>query len=899
MDFKNIPKKYRPIPFWSWNEKLDTEETKRQVKVMDEAGIGGFFMHARGGLQTEYMKKEWFDNVTAATEEAEERSMYPWAYDENGWPSGFGGGIVNGMGVKYQQKYLRMEDENNHPDTFICECAGKYFYYEINPFYVDTLDKEVIATFIDKIYKPYYEKYQNRICGFFTDEPQISRSGTPWSFVFEDEYKKRYGENINEHLHELFLDVDDFKATRVKFWLMVTELFSDNFMKQIYDWCSERGLKLTGHLVLEETFNSQIETNGACMPHYEYFHIPGMDWLGRNIFDCLTAKQVSTVAEQFGKKQVLSETFALSSHDASFDILKRIYEWQMVRGINLLCQHLEGYSLRGIRKRDYPPAMFCQQPWWEYYNAFNDAMSRIGMIMAEGEKTADVLVVSTISKAWSMYDGEQNSNIEDAGKSFLDILVRLEKKHILYHIGDELIMRRHAKVENGKLIIGNQSYSKIIAPENECMLDSTQKLLDEFRLSGGIVVSEADFEPKDVIDNENITYNKSVHPDFTAHYFVNSTEETQKAVIGVKGKKLNIITGDLEDFDGHYTFAYGDSLMIIEDGSSNIQCEEKEKEYIALSSVGHIVSVSDNALTLDYCDYYFDGELQEKNGYVLNIAQRANNLCRPVDIHMDFKTQINYIPEKLILVCETPWIFDISVNGKKISSDHSGYFADKSFKKIDITDYVKCGENVISLECRFSQSAEVYENIEKSKIFESEKNKLNYDMEIESIYLIGDFSVGTNGNWTENNNLRCVFDGSFSIEAPKRDVPYKRLEKNGYPFFCGKMTFEETVCVTGDNPVLKLERKGINVVHLEANGKSKTCLWCADEIPVADILEKGENKLKITIVNNLKNLLGPHHMVDDVTLGIGPSSFFKEPCVWNMHPEKNWADGYNFAQTGI
>ena len=37
MDFKNVDKKYRPIPFWSWNEKLNTEETKDQIKTMDEA----------------------------------------------------------------------------------------------------------------------------------------------------------------------------------------------------------------------------------------------------------------------------------------------------------------------------------------------------------------------------------------------------------------------------------------------------------------------------------------------------------------------------------------------------------------------------------------------------------------------------------------------------------------------------------------------------------------------------------------------------------------------------------------------------------------------------------------------------------------------------------------------
>ena len=102
MDFKFIDKKYRPVPFWSWNEKLETEETKRQVRIMDEAGMGGYFMHARGGLQTEYMGDEWFENVAAAKDAAKKLDMGAWAYDENGWPSGFGNGAVNGLGIEYQ-----------------------------------------------------------------------------------------------------------------------------------------------------------------------------------------------------------------------------------------------------------------------------------------------------------------------------------------------------------------------------------------------------------------------------------------------------------------------------------------------------------------------------------------------------------------------------------------------------------------------------------------------------------------------------------------------------------------------------------------------------------------------------------------------------------------------------
>ena len=109
MNFKTVENKYRPIPFWSWNEKLDTEETARQIRLMGEAGIGGFFMHARGGLQTKYMGDDWHDNIRASINTAKERDMHPWVYDEDGWPSGFGGGIVSGMGEEYQLKYLRIE----------------------------------------------------------------------------------------------------------------------------------------------------------------------------------------------------------------------------------------------------------------------------------------------------------------------------------------------------------------------------------------------------------------------------------------------------------------------------------------------------------------------------------------------------------------------------------------------------------------------------------------------------------------------------------------------------------------------------------------------------------------------------------------------------------------------
>lgn len=888
---------YRPLPFWSWNEKLAQEETREQVRKMDEAGIGGFFMHARGGLQTEYMGPEWFENVDAAVEEAEKCGMRPWAYDENGWPSGFGNGAVNGMGVAFQQKYLRMESAPTHPDTAICKSGSHYFYYEVNPFYVDMLDKDVIHTFIQAVYEPYFARYGTRIEGFFTDEPQISRQGFPWSFVFEEAYRQRYGENILEVLEQLFLPVGDYKMTRVKFWKMVTDLFSENAFRQIYDWCNERGLKLTGHLLFEESLSRQLTTNGACMPHYEYFHIPGMDWLGRDIYDCLTPMQVSSVAEQLGKEAVISETFALCGHNVSFAELKGIYEWQMVHGINLLCQHLEGYSIRGIRKRDYPPAMYIQQPWWEEYRKFLDAMTREGMLLNSGHHPVEVLLLHPQTTAWALYDAETSEGLEDLNEKLFTAMKCLEGKHIAYHLGDETILQRHAVVENGHIVIGTQKYAYVVDPGCEVLLDSTRSLLNQFQAAGGKIVSADTLPANNVVDNPRITYTCRQCDGYRVHFFVNTSAQSIDAHIAVTGKRLDIDTGALVSFQPNYSFEPWGSLMILEGPESNAKETAScftEATTVTLEAPLTICGPVANALTLDHCDYYFDDILQEREGYVLNICERANSLRRPVQIHQDYHIRADHISEPLYLVCETPEKFQISINGVPVDAPVSGWYRDKSFKKIEVSRYLQVGANTISFDCNFSQSEAVYQNLEKAAIFESEKNKLAYDMEIEAIYLLGDFRVRTDGTWEDLPRNAVRYHGEFVLDAPTKILYPQHIEQQGFPFFCGKLCLETTLHISGENPILEIPWKGCNAVKVEIASMEKTMLT-SRFLPLSDFAVQGNVPVRLTLVNNLRNLLGPHHLPMGESYYAGPYCFYKEPCVWNWCRESDWDDGYCFA----
>lgn len=901
---KNPPKKYRPIPFWSWNEKLDTEETRRQIEMMDESGIGGYFMHARGGLQTEYMGKEWFDNITVGTEEAKKRNMRPWAYDENGWPSGFGNSKISGLGEEYQQKILRMEEGEKQTPTTICNIDGIHFYYDVNPFYVDNLDKKVVKRFIDEIYAVYYEKFGNSLEGFFTDEPQLTRMGIPWSLILPEEYKKEYNRELLPDLIQLFKPIGEYEETRKRFYRLITKLFSESFVKQVYEWCNERNLKFTGHMLCEECLRSQAMSSGSVMPNYEYFDIPGMDWLGRDIAEPLAQLQVVSAAMQAGKKQIISETFALCGHNVSFSELRRIYEWQMARGINLLCPHLEAYSLRGIRKRDYPPTVYYQQPWWDEYKMFIDAMTRVGMLITEGAPDCNTLLIHPQTTVWICFDADKNAGLSEYENKFKESIRILEEKHIQFHLGDETIMERHGKVVGNKLIVGEMEYTKVVLPPHIDFLDNTKKLLEEFKNNGGIIITPEEAEDNPVIDNPHITYLKRKLDNFDMHYFVNSTDEFQKSYIDVAGVKLDIMTGEEENFNRSYNFKPYDSLVVLDYRNGKYDCcNNKELEQLNICGEWELSEFSDNAITLDVCDCYFDGKLVGKDLSVSEIQGKACQLERAVDIKCVFRVDVSFVPDNICLVCETPEVFTYTINGETAEFNDVGYFRDKSFRKSNIARYLKIGTNEIELYCNFKQTPETYDNVRKAVGFEVIRNKLTYDMEIENIYLVGNFSIKTDGEFIKLDKDAVRYAGGFVVDKPAERIALQNIEQQGFPFFSGKLTVKKEFDISDTRKKIVLKMKGLNGAVIAVNGKPvSTEIWNNSEVDLSDCLNSGKNTIELTLVNNLRNLLGPHHLEEGESYRVRPSSFFKGRSIWLWDansPAEQWNDGYCFVETSL
>ena len=212
-------KEYAPVPFWSWNNEIKPEECKRQIRQMQEVGFGGFIIHARAGLKTEYLGEEWFACVQACIDEAKKRDMCIWIYDEFGYPSGFVGGTLlenESHRAEYLEYELRSEFDESAFAVYVQRNGGYVriekatdadcyhtVYKRRSPCNVDILNPDMVGLFLEKTYEAYYKRFADEfgktIRGFFTDEPQYYRYATPYTSILESEI-----ENVKDGLIHLF-----------------------------------------------------------------------------------------------------------------------------------------------------------------------------------------------------------------------------------------------------------------------------------------------------------------------------------------------------------------------------------------------------------------------------------------------------------------------------------------------------------------------------------------------------------------------------------------------------------------------------------------------------------------------------------------------------------------------
>ena len=950
---KNPPTEFRPTNYWGWLADMSPEESAWQIEEMHKAGLGGYVAHSRGGRLVPYMGKEWLDSVRASIDAGDKFGMMNIFDDEDGWPSGFGAGKVNALGEPYHMKWLVCEPFDGNAENLL----GVYTLdtidgqkiqvrYKSDRHYVDNMDPKVVEAFIEAGYESYYKIFKDEFYAIFSDEPELARYGVPWSAIIPEEFFKRHGYDLTENLHAIFHDVEGCEKVRFDFWKLVAELFEVSYGKKIGDWCRAHNILFTGHTTLEEVFAGQMQCSGATMQFYEWFDIPGIDWLCRVPVSDLIVKQISSVSEQLGKKRTLSEMYGCAGWNIGFDDMKWIAEWHYVLGVNYMLQHLGLYSLLGSRKREYPASLFYQQPWWGDFRLFNDYFARLSLIMSDSRPQIDILVLHPIASAWSSYSGKENATSDEFKQieaHFNTLSSALLGANYDFHYGDDVIMKRHAKIEGKKFAVGNYKYSVVIIPSMGNMDSNTMDLLLAFAENGGAILSSGEFPRlsdgrqncrlgelekhvakfggigelvaglgryvsrplcltyKEAPQNKKIYSRTQEYEGQICHYIVN-TDSQNAYTVGIRAesgknlKKFNLESCAFEDFVGGCTLRPTQSLFLFETDEETKETPEASEtiETIDLNGEWRIARATPNALVLDMCRYSFDGTNFEDELFVLKLQRKLLREKTNRDVTMQFSFEAEDIPETCFLLIEEPEKHKIQINGTEIETKNAPWHYDKSFKKIPIGEHIKKGENCIALTRHFYLSDHVYRIKNDPTVHEAESNRVTFETEFEAIYLLGDFSVEDDGGKYTGSNLNSVFaDCRYRLRKTKKSADIGDLTKDGMPFFAGTVCLEREFFYGGEGrAVLSLEHPDATIVKVFVNGEhAKELCWEPFEADISKYLKPNQNNIiGLELTNSLRNLLGPHHNKHGEQIAVGPHSFGAD--------EGSWTKEYNIVRFG-
>lgn len=549
--FKNPPSEYRGMPFWAWNTKLDCDELRKQIDIFKEMGYGGFYMHVRQGLETDYLGKEFMDAVRACTDKAKQENMYACLYDEDRWPSGCAGGIVT-KEHKYRQKHIYMtaEDEAdtaNSMDELLNESKSlflaafdieldehgymlsykkigrdeegrnkRYFFMGVRKggeprfnyqTYSDNLNKETVDKFIDTTYKSFRDnvgdEFGKTIPFIFTDEPQIAWNDImdsgfttkkiikPWTHDFDKTYKEKFGEDIIDSLPEIYFAMkgDGGKRTRYNYYRHISELFSESYMDNIASWCGENGIMFTGHAIGEDAMLEAVMNVCDIMRTYKNMHLPGIDMLcDDRAF--ITPKQCQSVVHQYGREGMMSEMYGVTNWDFDFRGHKFQGDWQACLGVTHRVPHLAWQTMKGEGKRDYPASISYQSPWYKEYRIIENHFARVATAMTKGVPDVRVAVLHPVETMW-MYVCSRSEELDkclEHDAHFKELTQWLLEGCIDFDYLAESLLEELCTDGAAPMKVGKMTYDAVIVPGCETLRPHTVKLLNEFKKSGGKLI---------------------------------------------------------------------------------------------------------------------------------------------------------------------------------------------------------------------------------------------------------------------------------------------------------------------------------------------------------------------------------------------------------------------------
>ena len=217
------------------------------------------------------------------------------------------------------------------------------------------------------------------------------------------------------------------------------------------------------------------------------------------------------------------------------------------------------------------------------------------------------------------------------------------------------------------------------------------------------------------------------------------------------------------------------------------------------------------------------------------------------DVVLRYRFLSDVSKPKSYLVIEDMQKGKVFLNGREISWDDEkqlGWYRDRGFRMVEITDLVKKGENTADFKVRY-----------------------DFLTEVESAYIVGDFGV----------EMVSPYEGKLVKE--KKKIEAGSWTGQGYPFYNGNIVYRtDAVLRKGKRSFLKLLNPSGTLFKVRVNGKDAgRILWAPHILEITPLVKSGKNSIEIELVSSLQNTWGPLHERDgDDNMWVGANAFQDE-----------------------
>ncbi|HEX8059684.1 MAG TPA: glycosyl hydrolase, partial [Cyclobacteriaceae bacterium] len=278
---------------------------------------------------------------------------------------------------------------------------------------IDHFSREALNHYLSKFDSAFSKHDIKSLRAFFNDSYEVddARGAADWSPRLFEEFKKRRGYDLKEHLNSLFDSLRfDNPNVLYDYRLTISELVLDNFTTPWTQWASKQN---------KITRNQAHGSPSNILDLYSVVGIPEIEGT-----DPLRIKMASSAGNVSGKRLISSESATwLDEHfESDLGEIKDAVDLFLLNGVNHIFYHGTSYSPPG---EPWPGWLFYaavhlnpRNPQWNDFHVLNEYVARCQSFLQNSEADNDILLYYPIADPMSKFGPEMIEHFDGIGKQF-------------------------------------------------------------------------------------------------------------------------------------------------------------------------------------------------------------------------------------------------------------------------------------------------------------------------------------------------------------------------------------------------------------------------------------------------------------------------------------------------